>query len=486
MPALRLRMLRRLARDEGGNVLVLMAAALVPILGLIGSGLDLSRSYLVKSKMQTACDAASLATRRSMAGGVLDDDDRAEGTKFFNFNFPAQTMGASPVNLKIETDPADVSTVVVKAKTTVPTTIMAMFGVNNLPVGVECSADQDYVNNDIMLVLDVTGSMNCTAGTRCSYAATEQSGSRVGRLRTAMASLYNALKDAKGVRTRYGFMPYSMTVNVGRSLDSNWIREPARYWQKPKSSWVQNSVSHSSLWYATSWSGCLEERSTLSQGTGTDIKIASDVTQADIDQTGTGEWQKWPAYDPDATQGETGAYANLAAFCPAAAKKLVTYSSLGDFTTAANESLSKVGGYTNHDLGIMWGMRFMSSTGMFSSENPETFGSVPVAKHIIFLTDGDMTSDNNNYSAYGMHVRGTRWVGGGSIELQHIERFRNACNRARQMGATIWVIAIDTGSTADIGQCASGSDRFFVSDGKDLDDVFERIGKGIGRLRLTQ
>lgn len=236
------KMLRRMARDEGGNVIVLMAAALLPIIGLIGSGLDLTRSYLVKSKLQTACDAASLATRRNMAGGILEDDDRAEGRKFFNFNFPSTTMGSSAVNLTIEPDPTDISRVVVRADTTVPTSIMAIFKVESLPVSVQCSADQDYVNNDVMLVLDVTGSMNCTAGTSCSYAASEQSGSRVSRLRTATESLYNALKDAKGVRTRYGFMPYSMTVNVGRSLDINWIREPAKYWQKPGTTWVQSTL----------------------------------------------------------------------------------------------------------------------------------------------------------------------------------------------------------------------------------------------------
>lgn len=96
-----------------------------------------------------------------------------------------------------------------------------------------------------------------------------------------------------------------------------------------------------------------------------------------------------------------------------------------------------------------------------------------------------MTADTNNYSAYGVPRRGDRMVGNGVLVQRHKDRFLNACNRARQMDATIWVIAIDVSSTDDIRPCASGDDHFFISNGSDLDEVFQRIGKGIGRLRLT-
>lgn len=429
-------LIRRLARDEGGNALLLMAAALLPILGLIGSGLDLSRAYLVKSKLQTACDAGSLAARRYMAAGTLDSGAIAEGQKFFGFNFPDGTMGSAPVNLTIAPNPTDVSTVDMKAKTTVPTSIMGLFGVGSLPVGVECSADQDYVNNDIMLVLDVTGSMN----DRPSGAP---SGTKLERTRVAALALYNALKDARGVRTRYGFMPYSQIVNPGASLRPEWLREPGNYWQRPSTTWLQVPVSHNALWYSTQWTGCVEERSTLSQGTGAAIRISGDVSKEDIDTVGTATHLQWTPYDPDATQGLDTVNG---VFCPARARKLQPYDTLADFQTAVNDALSRAMGQTNHDLGIMWGMRFLSSTGMFSSENPEVFRGVPVAKHIIFLTDGDMTAGNSTqvYHGTGVPGRGVRMIGSGSLESRHQTRFQNACNRARQMGATIWVIALDT------------------------------------------
>lgn len=486
----------RLARDNGGNTAAMMAAAIIPLLALIGSGLDMSRAHLVKSKMQSACDAGALAARRAMASTTLDQSAKDEGTKFFNFNFPAGTMNASAVDLRIEPDAADISTVDMTASTTVPTTIMAVFGFDSLGVNVECSADQDYINNDIMLVLDVTGSMNCTAGSNCDYAASEQTNSRLSRLRSAGASLYTALAGAKGVRTRYGFMPYSMTVNVGKDLNSNWIANPANYWQKvctrtdrngncTQTAWQSTSTNHNNNWFNNTWKGCIEERSTVSQ-TGSNIRISSDVAKDDIDNTSATEAKlKWQPYDDVATKGHTAAYTNLASICPARAKKLATYDTQALFQTALNTSLATVGGYTNHDIGIMWGSRYLSGSGMFATENPSTFAQVPVARHIIFLTDGEMTALNTNYSSFGVETAEDRLTGAGNAVAKHKARFLNACSRARQMGMTIWVIALDVGSTDDIKPCASGDDHFYQSDGTNLDQVFTAIGKGIGRLRLT-
>jgi hypothetical protein len=441
-----------------------------------------------------------------MATSTLDQDSIDEGAKYFAFNFPNGTMGTTPVTPNIHISDTDASTVVVEASTTVPMTVMKVFGFNTLPASVTCSADQDYVNNDIMLVLDVTGSMNCRAGTgsSCPYELTEQPNARIARLRSAAGALYRALEGATGVRTRYGFMPYSMTVNVGRDLDSSWLANPGNYWQqvsvctrtdsrgrctRTSLQWQFNpATTHTSSWWTNTWEGCVEERSTRSQ-TGTSIKISSDVAQADIDDTGNTPALQWQAYDDDIDQGYTGTPDMLAHFCPAPAKRLATYATEADFNAALNASVSKVGGYTNHDIGIMWGTRYLSSTGMFSADNPTIFDEVPVDKHIVFLTDGAMTADDSNYSSFGIPVREERLTGVSTStqRLQkHIDRFVNACDRARQMGITIWVIALDTGATSTISPCASGSDHFFVSDGSDLDQVFTRIGKGIGRLRMTQ
>ncbi|MDE0879433.1 MAG: pilus assembly protein TadG-related protein, partial [Sphingomonas bacterium] len=61
--------LRRLRRDVRANTLAIVAAALVPLAGMVGGGLDISRLYLTKTRLQHACDAGALAGRKAMGGG---------------------------------------------------------------------------------------------------------------------------------------------------------------------------------------------------------------------------------------------------------------------------------------------------------------------------------------------------------------------------------------------------------------------------------
>ena len=501
--------LRRLRRDQSGNTLALMAMSLIPIAGMIGSGLDMSRAYMTKAKLQNACDAAALATRRFMAGNAFTDAARAEGQKFFDFNFPDGTMGSTDVILTIAPDPGDASRVQVSAETAIPTTVMRLFGQTTIELAAACEADQDFVNNDIMLVLDVTGSMYCTAGdTSCQLGTSDSSGSRLSRLRNAAASLYQALEgaQAQGARIRYGFMPYSMTVNVGRDLQQAWITDPAKYSDKDDGDWHYDTVDHTDAWF-TNWRsasspslGCVEERRNYANRTQTNIKISSTVDQEDIDTVGTDSWMKWQPYDDVATQDESdpnGSYSTaLIRFCPKAATRLAEYTTESAFQTRVNFSLERVGGYTNHDLGIVWGARYLSSTGMFQADNPTLLNDMRVDKHIVFLTDGVMTAGTTNYSSFGIPAHDQRMTGtvsGDSASAReanrHKARFLNACNRARQMGMTIWVIALDVQAPDDIRPCASGSDHFYqVTSGNqaDLDEVFELIGKGIGKLRVTE
>ena len=43
-----------LLRDRAGNTIVMVAAAILPLMALVGSGIDMGRAYLVQSR---ACNA---------------------------------------------------------------------------------------------------------------------------------------------------------------------------------------------------------------------------------------------------------------------------------------------------------------------------------------------------------------------------------------------------------------------------------------------
>src|SRR3546814_9758809 len=78
----------KLLRDQRGNAFMLTAAAVVPLIGIVGSAVDIGRAYMTQLRLQQACDAGVLAGRRAMAGGEYGDSAEGEANKMFNFNFP--------------------------------------------------------------------------------------------------------------------------------------------------------------------------------------------------------------------------------------------------------------------------------------------------------------------------------------------------------------------------------------------------------------
>jgi len=225
-PAHRKGFLRSLLRDARGNTLAIVGAALVPLAGMIGSGVDMSRAYMAKTRLQSACDAAALAGRRVMTNDTLNATVTNEATRFFNFNFRQnlyQTESFTPV----VTRPSS-GTVRVTASTRIPTSIMRLFGFTTLPLNVTCDASLNFVNTDVMLVLDVTGSMGDSLnGTQ-----------KIVALRDAVMALYDELSpvqtqlESNGLRLRYGVVPYSTTVNVGtliRDVNPAYIADNVTY-----------------------------------------------------------------------------------------------------------------------------------------------------------------------------------------------------------------------------------------------------------------
>lgn len=212
--------LSRLRRDSAGNTLALVAAALFPILGLIGGGVDIGRGYLSQSRLQQACDSGVLAARKRLGTeaavtGIVPEKAAAAGVRFFNLNFRNGAYGTENRTFEMTLEP-DFS-VSGRATVEVPTTLMAVFGFGQMPVTVECQAQLNMSNMDIMMVLDTTGSM--------AAANPGDPKPKIDVLRDVMNSFYAQLEANRsaGARIRYGFVPYSSNVNVGYLLRSDWM-----------------------------------------------------------------------------------------------------------------------------------------------------------------------------------------------------------------------------------------------------------------------
>jgi Flp pilus assembly protein TadG len=214
--------LTRLRRDVAGNTLMLVAGAILPLTAMIGAGVDMSRTYLVKSRLQQACDAGALATRQKLGGGdELTTEIKSQGTTFFSNNFDTGLFGTTGTTFTTALD--NDKQVTGSASTNVPVSIMGMFGNGDIPISVSCDAKLEVANTDIMFVLDVTGSMSKCPGDgptvdNCMGGA----GSRIEGLRSAVLDFYDVIAGAatSTSQLRFGFVPYAANVNLDGVLNS--------------------------------------------------------------------------------------------------------------------------------------------------------------------------------------------------------------------------------------------------------------------------
>jgi hypothetical protein len=451
--------------------------------------------------------------------------------------------------------------------------------------------------------------MNCAPGGVADCGGTEQTGSKIGALRSAALSLYDTLEPAQtqlynnNLRLRYGFVNYNSTINVGRILyekNPDWLVQNWQY-QSRTPDWLDatayfngksacnsaytfdaqasqanpnytgvmggwwltanrcrvivqsqgnpdgytyerqtvdvrpylssnlkatNTQTPTPIWQITGtndpsddkpyefksvWNGCIEERktnSTLING-GTSTTAPADAYDLDVDLLPYNDDTRWRpmwndiTYNPEWTWGWPYYLPRQpATYCPTEARRLQNYyNNRGGFAAYVNGLVARGGTY--HDLGMMWGARFISPTGLFKSATPETndvndpdnptkIRGFSVKKYMIFMTDGDMAPAWNAYSAYGMEYLDGRVMGSPSTDnnaltARHLQRFRMACNAAKAKGIDVWVIAFATNLTTDMTNCASKPEQAAgLSTNAALIAKFQEIGSKIGSLRLSQ
>ncbi len=220
--------LRRLQADRAGNTLAMAAASLLPLMALIGGGVDVSRAYMAKTELQSACDAGVLAGRRAMSkSGNYGDSEKAKADRMFDFNFDGDSLHVQDVNYT--THDNDDGQVLGTATATLPTLIMKVFQMDTVDLSVDCMAELQIGNADVMFVLDTTGSMDDPI----SWGEPK----KIDGLRDAVKDFHRTINQAindNRTRVRYGFVPYSLSVNVKSllqdgDLPSSYIADTTNY-----------------------------------------------------------------------------------------------------------------------------------------------------------------------------------------------------------------------------------------------------------------
>ncbi|HWW58417.1 MAG TPA: TadE/TadG family type IV pilus assembly protein [Sphingopyxis sp.] len=535
---------KRFRRDQRGNAFMLTAAALVPVVGIVGSAVDIGRAYMTQLRLQQACDAGVLAGRRAMAAGSYGADEEAEANKMFNFNFPANVYGSE--NASFSSEASEASDVVGTASVSLPTALMYIFGKDQFSLSADCTAKLEISNIDVMLVLDVTGSMQQTNE--------GDEDNKITGLKAAAKSFFTTLTSADigDGQLRFGVVPYSTTVNVGKILrdaDAAWLSQtvtvPSRRWGSGQEEecgyegsgknrkWVCRMVtknlyhyedrtftvgsptigsSGTRLTFATGsgggnvnarWGGCIMERQTTSFGPeetappeAFDMDI--DMVPTDVDAT------KWklllPAFVHDRRQvapymSSTNYSAVSSVACPNPAMKLTVMTSADQETFDDYIDDLTTGGGTYHDVGMAWGARLISPTGLFADDNDATDDGEPIDRHILFMTDGLLDTSTTQLTHQGLERSMVR-VGSTSkadSDARHANRFLQLCRAARDRGITVWVVSFGltseeegSESNRNLNQCASSGQALASSNTAELNRNFQSIARQMSKLRLAQ
>ena len=207
---------RRLAADRAGAALPIMAAALIPLLGGIGTAVDVGRIYLVHHQLQAGVDAAALAGARAFGNVSATDEGRErQATIYFDENFPLGFMGTPQVTPTRDFQTVGgVNVTIVSARLDLPLIFMRLFGYDTHPVRVTARAELQPKPIEVMVVLDDTGSMQ---DRDVDPSKTMQ---RMDALKTAMHDFISVLHQGASTRAELamGFVTYNVTTNVGAIL----------------------------------------------------------------------------------------------------------------------------------------------------------------------------------------------------------------------------------------------------------------------------
>ena len=180
-----LELLGRFRDDQRGNVLIIVGAAIIPLVGALGLATDTGRGYLVKARLSQAVDAAALA-----GGKVIYNTDRDDYVlKYFKANFPtsddaggfdalfeadfmsADVMLETPVQ---GTDDDGRATLSLSASATIPTTFMRLLGFEDVTVSAATEVTRDIIGLDAVLSLDMSGSMESSVDGSVKIAAARE------------------------------------------------------------------------------------------------------------------------------------------------------------------------------------------------------------------------------------------------------------------------------------------------------------------------
>ena len=198
--------MRSFLRSARGNVAMMFAIALIPLMIGAAAGLDFARGMLVRQQMTEALDAAALAVGSST--GLTQTSAQTLAQQYFNANFTVDTSAYGVPTVAIPSGGYNsTGSVQLTATDNMPTVLMKLAGITSLPISTTSTVVWGQTKLWVSLVLDNTGSMTQTDSTGTSKISALQTASH-----QLLTILQNAASNAGDVQV--SIVPFAKLVKV--------------------------------------------------------------------------------------------------------------------------------------------------------------------------------------------------------------------------------------------------------------------------------
>jgi Flp pilus assembly protein TadG len=458
---------RRFAGANEGNLAVIFAFALVPILTFVGAAIDYSRANSARSSMQAALDSTALMLSKDLSQGVITPSQiDAKAQAYFAALYTNTDAKSVSVNATYTANTSMGSTIQVNGSGLVNTDFMKVAGFPNINFNTMSTAAWGNVRMRVAMALDNTGSM--------------ASDGKIAALRTAASNLVDQLSAlAKTPGDVYiSVIPFAKDVNVGNSnYNQTWIDWTD--WDAANGSCSNNNynskstcVAANKTWTAdnhNTWTGCVTDRTQPHDAQNTVPAIANVATLFPADEYNeNGETYCKPGNNPPLQQ-------------------IIPLSYDWSALKASITSMQPTGG-TNQPIGMAWAWQSLQQTLPLNA--PAEDPNYTYAHAIIILSDGLNTEDR--WPAYG---NGQTQFGG-----QIDTRQRALCDNIKAVidpktnkpMYTIYTIQVNTGHPADatspvLSYCASSPENFYLLySSSQVVTAFNSIGTSLSKLRVAR
>lgn len=454
------------ARDERGGISIFLLVLFIMLLVVGGMAVDYQRHEAARADLQDALDRGSLAAANLNQAYVVNGTKTTDEQAWDVINEFMASRNFKQDQFSLTAAVADVSggrQVTAQAQIQIQTIFLSLIGIDTLDVNATSVATHAASKLEIMLVLDITGSMtwNLSSG-----------GTKIAKLRTAAKDFIDTvLADGADAYTAVSIIPFSQHVALPTVMTD-----------------LYNINSHHN------YSTCIDYSE-------------YDFTTRTMPLSPTTPYEQSQHFrEPIGSNTRN---------CPKANNAITPYSN--DATTLKNAiDAMTTETWTAMYMGMKWATSLLDPESapivdalIANGDLPATFSGYPSAwddmstrKIIILMSDGANTElrrmDTTTYAGQTPDYWETNSPPGGSVIkiIDNQDRgdgdplLADICAVAQTGGNTVvysiaFEVQDDLVAQAALSNCASSSGTYYLVEDDDLVTAFQNIADEITNLKLT-